>query len=91
MLVLAYLKWWNIAGQNKLDESCSGRGGCRSFWCLEHEKVGGKEQKSEGYCTDSCDKDADCTTGMACVVPTPEALDDLAAHGRPSKLCERTR
>ena len=86
---LAYLKWWNVAGQNKLGESCNGRAGCRSFYCLEHEMLGKVERKSAGYCTDSCDTDADCTTGLACVVPTAAALDDLPAHGRPKKLCER--
>jgi len=88
---LAYLKWWNVAGQNKLGEPCEGRAGCRSFYCLEHERVGQAERPSAGYCTDSCETDADCTTGLACVVPSAEALDDLPAHGRPSKLCERIR
>lgn len=88
--VLAYLKWWNVAGQNKLGESCSGRAGCRSFYCLEHEFAGKTERKSDGYCTDSCDTDADCTDNLRCVVPTQLALDDLPGHGRPKKLCERT-
>ena len=88
---LAYLKWWNVAGQNKMGESCSGRAGCRSFYCLEHELVGKTEPKSDGYCTDSCDKDDDCTTGLKCVTPTAIALDDLPSHGRPTKLCERVR
>ena len=50
---LAYLKWWNVAGQNKLGEPCEGRAGCRSFYCLEHERVGQAERPSAGYCTDS--------------------------------------
>lgn len=88
---LVYLKWWNIAGQNKQGGSCDGRGDCRSFWCLEHELVGSGEQKSAGYCTDKCDDDSDCVKGLKCVVPSQQALDDLAKYGRPSKLCERAR
>jgi hypothetical protein len=88
---LIYLKWWNVAGQNDQGESCSGRAGCKSFWCLEHEFVGSAEQKSAGYCTDKCDSDSDCVKGLKCVVPTAQALDDLAKYGRPSKLCERVK
>jgi len=88
---LAYLKWWNVVGQNKLGEPCDGRAGCRSFYCLAHERVGSAEQPSAGYCTASCDGDADCVPGLACVVPSTAALDDLPSHGRPAKLCERTR
>ena len=91
VLAFAALKWWNIFGQSKLDGSCSTRAGCRSFWCLKHEKVGQAEKVSDGYCTDKCDTDKDCNTGMSCVVPTAEALDDLAKYGRPKKLCERVR
>jgi hypothetical protein len=85
----AYLKWWNVVGQDKLNGSCSSRAGCRSFWCLSHELKGSAEQPSSGYCTDKCDADSDCTDGMKCVVPTPAALDDLAKAMRPKKLCER--
>lgn len=89
--VLAYLKWWNVFGQAKLGEPCDGRAGCRSFYCLQHERVGSGEAPSPGYCTASCETDADCTAGLACVVPSATALDDLPSHGRPDKLCERTR
>ena len=92
IVAFAYLKWWNVFGQAKQGQSCSGRAGCRSFYCLEHEMVGSAEQKSSGgYCTDKCDSDSDCVKGLKCVVPSQQALDDLPAHGRPSKLCERTR
>ena len=92
LLGLGYLKYWNIWGQKKLGGSCSNRTGCRSFWCLSHERVGSAEQKTDGYCTDKCESDADCDSpGLKCVVPTQEALDDLARLGRPSKLCERVR
>ena len=91
IVLLAYLKWWNMFGQSKLGGSCSNRGGCRSFWCLKHEMVGSAERPSDGYCTDKCDSDTDCNAGMACVVPTATALDDLAKLGRPTKLCERVR
>ena len=90
-LLLAYLKWWNLFGQEKLGGSCSSRAGCRSYWCLKHEMVGQAEKVSDGYCTDKCETDKDCDTGMSCVVPTATALDDLAALGRPKKLCERVR
>lgn len=89
--VMAYLKWWNIWGQADQGEACSGRAGCKSFYCLQHEMVSGVEQTSKGYCTASCDSDKDCVKGLQCVVPTPQALDDLPAHGRPSKLCERMK
>ena len=89
--VLAYLKWWNVFGQNKLGEPCTGRAGCRSFYCLEHERVGQTEPRTAGYCTASCDGDADCAPGLTCVVPSAQALDDLARLGRPAKLCERVR
>ncbi len=85
----AYLKWWNVVGQDKLNGSCSSRAGCRSFWCLKHELKGSAEQVSSGYCTDKCSDNSDCTDGMSCVVPTAEALDDLAKAMRPKKLCER--
>jgi hypothetical protein len=88
---LVYLKWWNVFGQAKLGEPCEGRAGCRSFYCLKHERVGSAEPVSGGYCTASCDSDADCTTGLHCVVPSAIALDDLPSHGRPNKLCERAR
>ena len=88
---MAYLKWWNVAGQGGLGEACESRAGCRSFYCLAHERSGGAEQRSAGYCTASCDGDADCAPGLACVVPSAAALDDLPALGRPSKLCERVR
>jgi hypothetical protein len=88
---MAYLKWWNVAGQAVLGEACEGRAGCRSFYCLAHERVGAAEQRSPGYCTASCDGDADCAPDLRCVAPSPEALDDLPALGRPSKLCERVR
>lgn len=87
--LFAYLKWWNIFGQEKLGGECSNRGGCRSYWCLKHELVGSAEHASSGYCTDKCDSDGDCNKDMKCVVPTADALDDLAKHMRPSKLCER--
>ncbi len=87
----AYLKYWNLWGAEKLGGSCHNRAGCRSFWCLKHELAGSAEQKSSGYCTDKCDTDSDCNKDMKCVVPTAEALDDLARLGRPSKLCERVR
>jgi len=87
--LFAYLKWWNVFGQEKLGGSCDSRAGCRSFWCLKHELAGSGERVSSGYCTDKCDSDADCNKGMSCVVPTAEALDDLAKYMRPSKLCER--
>lgn len=87
----AYLKWWNVAGQGDLGEACRSRAGCKSFYCLEHEKVGGVEQKSAGYCTASCSSDSDCMKGMSCVVPSQTALDDLPKYGRPDKLCQRIR
>ena len=87
----AYLKWWNVFGQEKLGGDCHSRAGCRSFWCLKHELAGSTEQKSSGYCTDKCETDSDCNKDMKCVVPTAQALDDLAKLGRPSKLCERVR
>ncbi len=90
-IVLGYLKWWNVAGQNKLGEPCEGRAGCRSFYCLEHERVGSAEPHSAGYCTASCDTDKDCSPGLVCVIPSAAALDDLARYGRPNKLCERER
>ncbi|HSD89822.1 MAG TPA: hypothetical protein VLB44_19960 [Kofleriaceae bacterium] len=90
-LFLAYLKWWNVFGQEKMGGSCSGRAGCRSFYCLAHEKVGDVEQKSAGYCTDKCESDTDCLKDMKCVVPSAEALDDLPRYGRPTKLCERVK
>jgi hypothetical protein len=91
ILLFAYLKWWNVFGQEKLGGSCSSRAGCRSYWCLKHELVGSAEQPSSGYCTDKCDTDKDCIEGMTCVVPTATALDDLAKYGRPKKLCQRVR
>jgi len=91
IILLAALKWWNVFGQSKQGGSCSSRAGCRSYWCLKHEMVGQAERTSDGYCTDKCDTDKDCDTGMSCVVPTATALDDLAALGRPKKLCERVR
>ena len=91
ILLLVYLKWWNVFGQDSLGGACSSRGGCRSFWCLKHERVGQAERTSSGYCTDKCATDKDCNAGMACVVPTAAALDDLAKLGRPTKLCERVR
>jgi hypothetical protein len=90
-LLLAYLKWWNVFGQEKLGGSCSSRAGCRSFWCLKHEMVGSAEKVSDGYCTDKCDTDKDCNEGMSCVVPSAQAFDDLAKLGRPNKLCMRVR
>jgi hypothetical protein len=89
VLLLAFLKFWNVFGQSKLGGSCSSRAGCRSYWCLKHELVGKAERPSDGYCTDKCETDQDCDKGMSCVVATPEALDDLAKLGRPKKLCER--
>ncbi len=89
VLVLAYLKWWNVVGQDKLDGSCDSSAGCRSYWCLKHELNGSAERPSGGYCTDKCSADSDCTKGMACVTPSAEALDDLAKAMRPKKLCER--
>ncbi len=91
VLVLAYLKWWNVVGQDKLGGSCDSRAGCRSYWCLKHELDGSAERPSAGYCTDKCSENSDCGKGMACVVPTAEALDDLAKAMRPNKLCERVR
>jgi hypothetical protein len=91
IVLLAYLKFWNVFGQEKLGGSCSTRAGCRSFWCLKHELVGQDQKTSGGYCTDKCETDKDCNTGMSCVVPTAEALDDLAKLGRPKKLCMRVR
>ncbi len=90
-VLLAYLKWWNVFGQHKMGGSCSNRTDCRSVYCLEHEKTGGTEQKSDGYCTDKCDTDSDCEDGLVCVVPSQAALDDLPRYGRPTKLCERVR
>lgn len=89
--VLVYLKWWNVFGQAKLGEPCDGRAGCRSFYCLQHERAGSAEPPTAGYCTDACETDADCTAGLRCVVPTAVALGDLPSHGQPKKLCERTR
>ena len=91
IVLLAALKWWNVFGQSKLGGSCSSRAGCRSYWCLKHEMAGQAETPSDGYCTDKCETDKDCTAGMSCVVPTAAALDDLAKLGRPKKLCERVR
>jgi hypothetical protein len=88
-LLFAYLKWWNVVGQDKLNGSCNSSAGCRSYWCLKHELDGPAERPSSGYCTDKCSEDSDCTTGMSCVVPSAEALDDLAKAMRPKKLCER--
>ena len=88
-LALAYLKWFNVVGQDKLNGSCSSSAGCRSYWCLKHELNGSAERPSSGYCTDKCSDNSDCTEGMACVVPSAEALDDLAKAMRPKKLCER--
>ena len=39
----------------------------------------------------ACETDKDCNAGMSCVVPTAQALDDLAKLGRPKKLCMRVR
>jgi hypothetical protein len=88
-LALAYLKWWNVVGQDKLNGSCNSSAGCRSYWCLKHELNGSAERASSGYCTDKCSDNSDCTDGMSCVTPTAEALDDLAKAMRPKKLCER--
>ena len=65
------------------------RAGCRSWGRLKHELAGSGERVSNWHCTDKCDSDADCNKGMSCVVPTAEALDDLAKDTRPRKLCER--
>jgi hypothetical protein len=90
LLAFGALRYWNVFGQAKLGGSCASRAGCRSFWCLAHARRGPVEEKVAGYCTDKCDTDADCAeAGLKCVVPTPEALDDLAKLGRPAKLCER--
>lgn len=91
IVAFAYLKWWNVFGQEKLGGECSNRGGCRSFWCLKHELAGSAEQPSSGYCTAKCEVDSDCNKDMKCVVPTAAALDDLSKYMRPSKLCERVR
>jgi hypothetical protein len=85
-----YLKWWVIFGQVGVNEPCSGRGGCKTFWCLSHERRGQEDVPSAGYCTDKCTDDRDCEkSGLRCVVPTQAALDDLARFGRPQKLCMR--
>lgn len=89
ILAFAYLKWWNVFGQSKLGGSCDSRAGCRSYWCLKHELSGSAERVSSGYCTDKCSDDSDCMEGMSCVVPSAEALDDLAKAMRPKKLCQR--
>jgi hypothetical protein len=91
MLVFGYLKWWSVAGQDKMGGSCSTRMGCRSEYCLEHVVVGSGEQHSDGYCTAACEHDDDCDKDMACVVPTQAALDDLPHWAKVTKLCERKR
>ncbi|MBV8763002.1 MAG: hypothetical protein JO257_37295 [Deltaproteobacteria bacterium] len=89
LLLIAYLKWWNMFGQKGLGGACNSRAGCRTYWCLKHDFAGSAERVSSGYCTDKCSADGDCDPGMRCVVPTAAALDDLPSLGRPSRLCER--
>jgi hypothetical protein len=88
-LAVGALRYWNIWGQGDLGAKCSGRAGCKSFWCLSHAFRGGVEGPSEGYCTDKCKSDADCKPGMKCVAPSQAALDDLARAMRPQRLCQR--
>jgi hypothetical protein len=89
LIAMGVLRYWNLWGQGDLGDACSGRAGCKSFWCLSHAFRGGSETASEGYCTDKCKSDADCKPGMKCVVPTQEAAGDLAKAMRPERLCER--
>ena len=91
LLALGALRFWNLWGQADLGEKCSGRAGCKTFWCLSHAIQGGVEGPSEGYCTDKCKSDADCKPGMKCVAPSQAALDDLAKAMRPERLCERSQ
>ena len=94
ILGLAGLKWWSICGQSDFAESCSRNPDCESFFCLEHELEDGEEVPSPGYCTESCETDADCESGgdgarFSCVVPGERAKADLPPAGKPEKLCMR--
>ena len=94
--VFAYMRWLVTFGQEKLGGACQTRAGCRSYYCLNHERAGGPdgtERVVAGYCTAACKDDHDCaeSPGMSCVTPSQAALDDLARWGRPAKLCMRVR
>ena len=94
ILLFASLKWWNIFGQSGFAGSCKRNAGCESFYCLRHELADGEQLPSSGYCTESCETDADCETDregieLRCVVPGEGARADLPPAGKPAQLCMR--
>lgn len=78
---------WNVFGQGPYGDTCRFSIGCRSYLCLSHELAGSAQVSSGGHCTKSCDADADCGTGAACVVLSDAARDDLPPFGKPTKAC----
>lgn len=82
---------WNVFGQGKYGERCRFSIGCRSYYCLEHELQGSAQVSSGGMCTKSCDTDAECGEGRACVVLGEAARDDLPPFGKPTRACMRVR
>jgi hypothetical protein len=87
MLAGGGLVLWNVFGQGPYGDSCRFSIGCRSFLCLSHELAGSAQVSSGGHCTKSCDADADCGSGAACVVLSDPARDDLPPFGKPTKAC----
>lgn len=78
---------WNVFGQGPYGDSCRFSLGCRSFLCLHHAQQGSAQVSSEGWCTKSCEADAECGTGAACVVLSEASRDDLPPFGKPTKAC----
>lgn len=87
MLAGGFLVFWNVFGMGPYGDSCTYSVGCKSFYCLHHELAGSAQVSSGGHCTKSCDADADCGPGAACVALGDDARDDLPPFGKPDKAC----
>ena len=78
---------WNVFGQGPYGDTCRFSIGCRSYLCLQHQLQGSAQVSSAGHCTKSCDADAECGAGAACVVLSDASRDDLPPFGKPTKAC----
>ena len=88
MLGIGALVAWNLFGQSRYRGECEHSLGCRSFYCVHHELEHKQQIRApHGMCTKSCDSDADCEAGAACVVLGDEARDDPPPLGKPDRAC----
>lgn len=87
----AALVAWNVFGQARVGSECEHSIGCRSFYCIHHERYGTEQVRApHGTCTRACGSDAECDDiGGACVALGAEALDDLPPFGKPERACLR--